>query len=209
MLGLNLLVGGVMESQIMRLNMAGQPIEWLNWREVVCLYARDLVAWSLGGEVKRVRGGFSRLNRKTTLISLPAIVACDGERLAPMKSKPPLNRLALFQRDNFQCMYCGRCLPSMELTRDHVLPISRGGLDRWENVVTCCKRCNQKKAAWLLTEIEMPLLALPYQPNPYEYMALINSHRIRADQMAYLAPQFHRYLLPQDQPSSPCPLAFA
>lgn len=182
-----------MESQIMRLNMAGQPIEWLNWREVVCLYARDLVAWSLGGEVKKVRGGVSRRTLCSTTMSLPAIIACDGERLAPVREKPPLTNRALFQRDNCQCLYCGRYLPAGELTRDHVHPASRGGPDRWENVVACCKRCNQKKAAWLLSEIDMPLLALPYQPNPYEYMALINSHRIRDDQIAYLEPQFHNY----------------
>ncbi|HEY7771661.1 MAG TPA: HNH endonuclease [Marinagarivorans sp.] len=182
-----------MEAQIMRLNIAGQPIEWLSWREVVCLYARELVVWSLGGEVKRVRGGCSRLTHCASSMSLPAIVACDGVRMAPVRIKPPLTNRALFQRDNYQCMYCGYRFLQSELTRDHVQPVSRGGADCWENVVACCKRCNQKKAAWLLSEIDMPLLALPYQPNPYEYMALINSHRIREDQIAYLAPQFHHY----------------
>ena len=39
-------------------------------------------------------------------------------------------------------------------------------------------------------EINMELLALPYVPNMAEYLALINSHRIRGDQMAFLRSQF-------------------
>ena len=47
-----------MQPRILRLNMAGQPIEWLDWQEAVCLYSREIVAWTLGDEVKRVKGGF-------------------------------------------------------------------------------------------------------------------------------------------------------
>ena len=183
-----------MDARILRLNLAGQPLEWLHWREVVSLYARDLVVWSLGGEVRRVCGGRSRFTGLNTRLSLPAIVACGGEKLAPIRSRPPLTNRGLLLRDGCRCLYCGRIgLPPL-LTRDHVHPVSRGGEDKWENVVACCARCNQRKAAWLLSEIDMPLLALPYCPNPYEYMALINSHRIREDQVAYLAPQFQQFV---------------
>lgn len=186
-----------MEPKILRLNMAGQPIEWLNWKEGVCLYARDLVAWTLGGVVRQVKGGRSRLTGTTSVFHLPAIIAVDGERLSPVRKIPPLTNTALFHRDNFQCLYCGEYYDSSTLSRDHVVPTSRGGQDRWENVVASCKRCNQRKGNALLSEIDMPLLALPYRPNPYEYLALINSHRIRGDQMEYLKPQFDRYEVPE------------
>src|SRR5690606_17274715 len=100
---------------------------------------------------------------------------------------------ALFYRDNCQCMYCGNYFAFAELSRDHVVPSSRGGKDKWENVVAACKRCNQHKGNHLLDETNMELIALPYRPNPYEYMALINSRRIRVDQMEYLRPQFSNY----------------
>lgn len=182
-----------MEPQILRLNIAGQPIEWLNWKEGVCLYARDLVSWTLGGVVRQVKGGKSRITGTRSVIHLPAIMACDGERLAPMRIKPPLTNRALFHRDNLQCMYCADYFPMDHLSRDHVHPTSRGGTDRWENVVAACKRCNQRKGNHLLCELDMPLVALPYRPNPYEYLALINSHRMRGDQMEYLKPKFNRY----------------
>jgi len=192
-----------MEAKILRLNMAGQPIEWLTWKDCVCLYARDLVGWTLGGVVKRAHGGHSRLTGCQTYIDLPAIVACDGERIAQMRINPPLTNTALFYRDNCQCLYCGHFFNFSQLSRDHVVPISRGGKDKWENVVAACRRCNQRKNNALLSEINMDLLALPFRPNPYEYLALINSDRIRGDQIEYLKPQFSRYSVsPRDKGAS-------
>lgn len=173
--------------------MAGQPIEWLTWKECVSLYARDIVVWSLGGIVRRTYGGKSRITGLQTYIDLPAIVACDGEKIAPVRVDPPLTNVGLFNRDNHQCLYCGYYFLSYELSRDHVYPSSRGGEDKWENVVAACKRCNQRKGDRFLYDTDMDLLALPYRPNPYEYLALINSDRIRGDQMEYLRPQFSKY----------------
>ena len=182
-----------MEARILRLNLAGQPIEWLHWKEAVCLYARDIVVWTLGGVVKQVCGGRSRITGTQSLIELPAILACNGERMAKIRINPPLTNIALFSRDNYQCMYCGYYFSTLNLSRDHVIPTSRGGTDRWENVVAACKRCNQRKGNHVLDEINMELIALPYKPNPSEYLALINSDRIRGDQMEYLRPQFNHY----------------
>lgn len=182
-----------MEARILRLNTAGQPIEWLHWQDAVCLYARDLVAWSLGGFVRRVRGGQSRVSGLQTYMDLPAIIACGGQRLARMRLTPPLTNTALFARDHNQCLYCGRIFPSNQLSRDHVQPLSRNGKDHWNNVVTACKRCNQHKGNRLLRELNMELLALPFCPNAAEYLALINSERIRGDQMEFLRAQFSRH----------------
>lgn len=185
-----------MDARILRLNIAGQPIEWLSWQQGVCLYARGLVEWTLGGVVRQVKGGKSRLTGKEMVIALPAIMACGGELLAPMRQNLPLTNLALFHRDNFQCLYCGKYCSYRLLSRDHVFPASRGGEDKWENVVAACRYCNHRKGSSLLSEIDMSLIALPYKPNAYEYLALINSHRIRCDQMEYLQSQFDRYSVP-------------
>lgn len=179
-----------LDARILRLNAAGHPLEWIDWQLAVCLYARDLVSWSLGGVVRKIHGGHSRLSGRRSYIEVPAIMACGGARLAPMKVCPPLTNPALFLRDNHQCLYCGRYFDKRDLSRDHVHPRSLGGRDRWENVVAACKRCNQRKSNWLLEDIDMELIALPYRPNAAEYLALTNGPRIRADQVEYLRPQF-------------------
>ncbi len=178
---------------ILRLNIAGQPVEWLTWQEAVCLYSRELIQWSLGKPLYRIRGGHNRWQSKRTIIELPSILACGGKKLFPTRNNPALTNPSLFERDNHQCMYCAKQLNRRYLTRDHIIPTSRGGKDEWMNVVAACKRCNQFKSDRLLEEINMSLIALPYRPNAAEYLALVNSHRILPEQADYLSNQFSEH----------------
>lgn len=88
------------------------------------------------------------------------------------RTKALLTQRNLFIRDQYTCQYCGRNkqqLKSSEfLTRDHVMPRHIGGRDIWENVVTCCNSCNNKKAYHLLEDINMPLLKIPTAPTIFE-----------------------------------------
>ena len=88
------------------------------------------------------------------------------------RTKAILTQRNLFIRDQYTCQYCGRNkqqLRSSEfLTRDHVIPRHIGGRDIWENVVTCCNSCNNKKAYHLLEDINMTLLKIPTAPTIFE-----------------------------------------
>lgn len=176
--------------RILRLDLAGQPLEWLSWQDAVCLYARDIVVWTVGEPLLRIRGGLSRADSSNSYMDIHSIVACGGRVIAKDQMVPPLTNKALFGRDRNLCLYCGKEYLDAELTRDHVVPVSRGGRDDWENVVAACKRCNHFKGSRLLQECEMELLALPYVPNFSEYLALINSGRILGDQMDFLRKSF-------------------
>lgn len=176
--------------QILRLNKAGQPVEWLHWQEAICLHARDLILWSLGETVLRVSGGYNRITGARSIIELPSIIACGGQQLGRVRTKPPLSNRALFERDNYQCLYCGGEFDYWHLTRDHIVPRSLGGRDSWENCVAACRRCNQYKGCRTLNQCDMELIALPYRPNPAEYLALVNSRRILPDQADFLSKQF-------------------
>ena len=101
----------------------------------------------------------------------------------------------LFLRDAHICMYCGAHPRDNKLTRDHVIPMSRGGRDRWSNVVTACRSCNTRKGNRSPEEAKMPLLAVPYVPNWAEYLALSN-RKILADQMEFLKTQFSGRKMP-------------
>jgi 5-methylcytosine-specific restriction endonuclease McrA len=82
----------------------------------------------------------------------------------------PFNRENLFRRDAYTCQYCGRQPGKNRLTVDHVMPQTRGGLTNWENCVTACKYCNQRKAGRTPVEAGMRLLREPRQP---QYVALL------------------------------------
>ena len=176
--------------RILRLNIAGHPVDWISWQDAVCLYAREIVIWTLGDAILNIRGGHSRFDGSQSHIEIHSIVACDGRVVPPAKGVPPLTNEALFRRDLNVCLYCGNTFPDGELTRDHIVPTSRRGLDVWDNVVAACKRCNHHKGNRLLEECGMELMALPYTPNFAEYLALTNSGRILGDQMAFLKRSF-------------------
>lgn len=181
-----------MDAQILRLNVSGQPVEWLNWQQAVTLVSRDAVAWTLGDRVRAVYGGVSRVTGLRSRIELPSMLACEGHSVIRHRSNYPLTNRTLFARDGHICMYCGKEFSASQLTRDHIVPRSQGGYDSWENVVAACRRCNQFKGDRSLDSLGMQLLALPYRPNLAEYLALVNDRRILADQMEFLSNQFSR-----------------
>lgn len=160
----------------------------------MCLYARGIVGWTLGEMVISVRGGVCARTGERSQVDVSSIIACRGQlENQKQESIPPLSNVALFERDEGTCLYCGVVFPKRDLTRDHVVPRSRGGKDTWENCVTSCKRCNHHKGNRLLKDVPgMELLALPYAPNHAEYLALVNNRRILGDQKDFLETRFSR-----------------
>ena len=72
-----------------------------------------------------------------------------------------------------------------DLTREHIHPRSRGGLDNWQSVVSACRGCNNLKADRFPHEAGMTLLYAPYVPSLYEDFILSSRH-IRVDVMEWL-----------------------
>ena len=173
---------------ILLLDKAGQPIEWANWKTATSLYARESVIWTLGDIICTVRGGINRASGAQSITELHSMIAVDALAYKRMQHTPHLTNRSLFKRDQNLCLYCGKEYSDRLLTRDHVIPVSRGGKDIWNNVVSACRACNQKKGNRLPEECGMPLLALPCTPNHAEHLALQNSGKILADQMAFLKP---------------------
>jgi 5-methylcytosine-specific restriction endonuclease McrA len=74
------------------------------------------------------------------------------------------NRRNIYDRDQNICQYCRKCFSPSKLTLDHVIPKSKGGPKSWENLVTSCKSCNQKKGNLHLSETGMNLVSMPKKP---------------------------------------------
>ena len=172
--------------RVLSLDAHGRILDWMQWQDAVCLYARGAVAWTLGEPCLTVHGGTSRFTGLQSVIDLHPIVAARGHAHAKaLNPSPALTNTALFARDANLCMYCGNEYSRSALTRDHVIPVSRGGRDVWENVVCACFMCNSRKGGRTPQQAGMPLLAVPYRPSWVEHLILSNRH-ILADQMAFL-----------------------
>lgn len=182
-----------LSQQVLRTDASGIPLEWIDFREAVRAYYLGQVVFSLGAPLYQIHGGYNAITGKRSLIEVNSIVATEGDTHAALKSRahyiPPLNNQALFARDAHMCMYCGIQFSGRGLSRDHIVPLSRGGDDVWKNVVTACKRCNNRKAGRTPEQAGMELLAVPFIPTHAEYIYL-QGKRVLADQMEFLLAHF-------------------
>jgi hypothetical protein len=179
-----------MITKILKLDVGGRPISWISRENGALHYCRDQVAWEAGTDFVRLRGGISRTSGRRSVLHISTIIATNGvnREIDLLNDVPPLTNQHLFKRDRNMCLYCGDYLYSCELTRDHVVPVSKGGSDTWDNVVTACRECNHRKADKSLKVIEamgMRLLAVPYVPNRAEGL-LLSNREILQDQMEFL-----------------------
>ncbi len=78
---------------------------------------------------------------------------------------PAFTRFNVFLRDRFTCQYCG---DGDDLTFDHVIPRSKGGMTTWENVVAACSCCNLRKSDRLPSEAHMFPAKYPFQPTVHD-----------------------------------------
>jgi len=178
-----------LSQQVLRTDVAGMPLEWIDYREAVRLYHSEQVAYACGTLLYTVFGGFSATSGRRSKIDVSSIIATRGtaQRLAFVRDRyvPPLNNRTLFKRDANLCLYCAMPFQTRELTRDHITPLSQGGGDVWNNVVTACKRCNNHKGGRTPEQAGMQLIAVPFTPTYAEYIYL-KGRRVLADQMQYL-----------------------
>lgn len=73
-----------------------------------------------------------------------------------MAERKPLSkrtRFEIFKRDGFCCIYCNRNPPSVTLQVDHIIPVSKNGTNRMDNLVTACFDCNSGKSNIELSDI--------------------------------------------------------
>ncbi len=102
-------------------------------------------------------------------VPFPLVIRLVRFLHVPRRFRRQVTNTFLFARDRYSCQYCGRHRSELRgrqfLTRDHILPISRGGGNTWDNVVTSCSSCNNHKGNRLPEEAGMQLLTTPREPN--------------------------------------------
>lgn len=181
--------------QVLRTDASGMPLEWIGYQEAAKLYHLGMVAYTCGTTLCMLRGGVNAKTGLRSVIEVNSIVATashhHGGHRIDENYIPPLSNPALFRRDNHLCLYCGQKFHHRDLSRDHITPLSRGGVDAWNNVVTACKRCNNHKAGRTPEQAGMQLLAIPFTPTHAEYVYL-QGRRILTDQMEFLKAHFPR-----------------
>ena len=103
-----------------------------------------------------------------SFLFIPDVIVCTEYRGFGYKingdRKPKFSRKNLLLRDKSKCQFCGKKFKSEELTMDHVVPKSKGGIVSWENIVCACVECNHRKRDRTPAQAHMKLIRKPFQP---------------------------------------------
>jgi 5-methylcytosine-specific restriction endonuclease McrA len=152
---------GILHQPVLVLNQNYEPLN-------VCSIKRAVVlVFSRKAEI--LEAGDRPVRSATEFFDAPSVI-----RLYRMIRRPrprvKLTRREIFTRDNNTCQYCGTI--GGDLTVDHVIPRSKGGLHTWDNVVTACRPCNHRKGGKTLQEARLRLLREPDEPSASKYYAI-------------------------------------
>jgi 5-methylcytosine-specific restriction endonuclease McrA len=138
------------------INNASQPLMVISWQDAIRLIYRGKA---------RVEKEYDEVVTSISVsMNKPAVIMLD-QYINPYKIRARrFNRRGIFVRDAYTCQYCGYEFTASYLTLDHVVPKSKGGARSWENIVTACHYCNNKKADLSLEKAGMTLLSRPHKP---------------------------------------------
>ena len=132
------------------LNASYEPLRIISWQKALIMWFQDKVD-VLEYHTTKVRS-VSESFHLPSVLRLKTYIRpkkIDGVRFC---------RENVYIRDLHTCQYCAKVFTHRELTIDHVVPASHGGPKTWNNVVTACRACNQRKANRTPDKAKMPLL---------------------------------------------------
>lgn len=145
--------------QVLVLNTTYEPLN-------VCSLKRALVLL-IKEKAEVLESAGQRIHSQKLALPMPAVIRLLNHVRVPPGERRRISRRAILARDGFRCQYCGS---TKQLTLDHVIPVSRGGTNSWENVVTSCAPCNVRKGASLPSEIGMAPRNRPRPPSLIELL---------------------------------------
>jgi 5-methylcytosine-specific restriction endonuclease McrA len=147
--------------KVLTLSHTYEPLGVINWEKAITLLT--------SGKVKTLSEYDEEVRSPSISFKIPSVIVFNHNKRNKVKSVR-FSRKNVWVRDEGKCQYCGIGVNSQEFTIDHVTPRVRGGTTVWNNVVTCCYPCNQKKGDKTLLQAGMKLRKNPIKPDTLPYI---------------------------------------
>src|SRR5688572_2120221 len=138
------------------LSHAYEPVDRISWQRAITLWWMDKVEILEEYEDREIRSVSFAMRMPSVVRFLTAFRS--------RKRSVKFSRENVYTRDHGMCQYCGKKVPRMEATYDHVMPRKLGGETRWDNVVIACLPCNQRKGGRTPEQAGMKLRCKPVKP---------------------------------------------
>jgi 5-methylcytosine-specific restriction endonuclease McrA len=146
----------VMDTRTLLLNSWMMPHAVLNWHEAIILVYQ--------GKVDILEEYEETVSSPSITYFVPAVLRLR-KTVSSVKRGLRFSRVNVFSRDGYRCQYCGEKKTMKELNYDHVIPRRQGGKTTWENIVTSCYPCNDRKGGRTPEQARMQLLRKPAKPH--------------------------------------------
>ena len=143
--------------KVLLLNASEEILQFIEWKRAISLLFSGKAEPPYNYDHKY------EIPHSSGIFYLPAAIRLKDYVFVP-PSKAVLTRKNIHRRDNNTCQYCRCRLDTSTVSIDHVIPRSRGGKNTWENMVSCCRKCNMKKGNRTPKEAKMELICVPRQP---------------------------------------------
>ncbi|MCB0211570.1 MAG: HNH endonuclease [Anaerolineae bacterium] len=149
---------------VLLLNASYEPLSIIPQRRAMSLIMR--------GRVDAATDDVVTIHGSSTALHIPRVVRLRRYINVPRRGAR-WSRLAVLQRDDFRCIYCGieaggkqrgQILGRRDFTVDHLIPRSKGGKNTWGNTACACPMCNNRKGGRTPHEAGMTLLWEPKTP---------------------------------------------
>jgi len=135
----------------------------VSWKRAICLLIKEKA------EVLKESNLCVRNGEGEIFCNIPLVIKLIKVIRLIYKNRVPFSKRNIMVRDEYKCMYCGT---AASLTIDHLIPVSKGGKSNFENCVTSCQPCNNKKGKHTPSEVKMFLRKQPYAPTISEFIRL-------------------------------------
>jgi len=149
----------MLNNNVLVLNQNYEPLS-------VCSVRRALLL-IFGGKAQAIEDLNEVVRSVSAEFPVPSVVRLERYIHAPRR-RVVLSKRNLFKRDGNQCQYCGKT--SEKLTIDHIVPRKYGGQATWENLVSACVSCNNKKGEHRPEQVGLELRTKPRRPNNVSFI---------------------------------------
>lgn len=153
---------------VLVLNATYEPLSIVSVKRAIILLLKE--------KAELLEAAEARLRAEQVSMPVPVVIRMVYYVRVPRNLGIPLSRRTVLARDQYTCQYCGASPGRAELTIDHVLARSRGGVTEWENVVAACRTCNQNKGSRTPKEAGMRLRREPFRPRFIALTVLSEPH---------------------------------
>jgi len=147
--------------QVLKLNKAYMPLEIISFKDAFRLIHKGS-AEIVDIYENKYFNTFKKAYEVPSVIRLLHFITPKKD----MVFVKPFTRKNILERDLGRCCYCDKELSLNKMTYDHIIPSSSpyNGKTNYQNIVSCCLHCNNKKRNRLPAEAGMKLLRKPYVP---------------------------------------------